>query len=79
LPGSQARRASSSHRSSGAGVESGGSCDPSYPDACLDPNAIDYDCEGGSGDGPEYVSGPIEVTGDDPYDLDRDGDGTGCD
>jgi hypothetical protein len=24
------------------------------------------------------VQGPIEVTGSDPYDLDRDGDGIGC-
>lgn len=45
---------------------------------CLDPNAEDYDCAGGSGDEPEYVSGPIEVTGSDPFDLDRDGDGSGC-
>ena len=63
---------------SGAAVESGGSCDPSYSDACLDPDAVDYDCQGGSGDGPEYVSGPIEVTGDDPFGLDRDGDGVAC-
>jgi hypothetical protein len=53
-------------------------CDPSYKGACLDPNASDYDCEGGSGDGPEYT-GPVQVVGDDHYDLDRDGDGTGCD
>jgi hypothetical protein len=53
-------------------------CDPNYEGACLDPNAYDYDCEGGSGDGPEYT-GPVEVVGDDPYDLDRDGDGVGCD
>jgi hypothetical protein len=53
-------------------------CHPSY-DPCLDPNASDYDCEGGEGDGPEYVAGPVTVTGDDPFDLDRDGDGTGCD
>jgi len=25
------------------------------------------------------VDGPITVIGDDPYDLDRDGDGTACD
>jgi hypothetical protein len=28
-------------------------CDPSYPEVCLDPYAADYDCAGGSGDGPE--------------------------
>lgn len=54
-------------------------CHPSYVGACLDPSASDYDCEGGSGDGPKYVSGPIRVVGDDPFDLDRDGDGTACD
>jgi hypothetical protein len=53
------------------------SCHPSY-DPCLDPNASDYDCEGGSGDGPEYT-GLVTVKGPDDYDLDRDGDGTGCD
>jgi hypothetical protein len=55
------------------------SCEPSYPDDCLDPDALDYDCEGGEGDGPEYVAGPVTVRGDDPFDLDRDGDGIGCD
>lgn len=65
----------------GAGGSSGGSsgCEPSYPDDCLDPNASDYDCEGGTGDGPKYVAGPITVRGSDPFDLDRDGDGAGCD
>ena len=53
-------------------------CDPSYPDVCLDPNAPDYDCAGGSGDGPRYVSGPIRVRPPDPFDLDREGDGWGC-
>jgi hypothetical protein len=33
-----------------------------------------YDCHGGSGSGPKY-SGQVRVTGSDPYDLDRDGDG----
>jgi hypothetical protein len=36
--------------------------------------ASDYDCAGGSGNGPKYT-GPVRVTGSDPYDLDRDGDG----
>jgi hypothetical protein len=53
------------------------SCDPSYKGACLDPNASDYDCEGGSGDGPEYT-GTVTVVGSDHYDLDRDGDGIAC-
>ena len=53
-------------------------CDPNYAGACLDPNSSDYDCEGGSGDGPDYT-GMVEVVGDDPYDLDRDGDGIACD
>ena len=33
---------------------------------------------GGSGDGPRYVQGPVTVTGSDPYGLDADGDGIGC-
>jgi hypothetical protein len=57
--------------------ESAASCHPSY-DPCLDPNASDYDCEGGEGDGPDYT-GLVTVNGPDDYDLDRDGDGTGCD
>lgn len=52
-------------------------CDPSYEGACLDPTASDYDCAGGSGDGPEYT-GTVTVVGDDHFDLDRDGDGVGC-
>lgn len=53
------------------------SCHPSY-DPCLDPSASDYDCEGGSGDGPMYT-GSVTVKGGDDYGLDNDGDGTGCD
>jgi hypothetical protein len=53
-------------------------CHPSYKGACLDPDASDYDCAGGSGDGPKYAEGPITVVGSDDYDLDRDGDGTAC-
>jgi hypothetical protein len=53
-------------------------CHPSYDGACLDPNASDYDCEGGSGDGPEYT-GTVAVVGPDEYDLERDNDGIACD
>jgi hypothetical protein len=54
-----------------------GDCDPNYEGTCLDPNAADYDCEGGSGDGPDYA-GPVTVVGDDHFGLDRDGDGSAC-
>ncbi len=53
-------------------------CHPSYLGACLATNAGDYDCAGGSGNGPNYVRGPIQVVGPDVFDLDRDGDGIGC-
>jgi resuscitation-promoting factor RpfB len=52
-------------------------CHPSYS-GCLNPNASDYDCAGGSGDGP-YYTGPVRVLGSDVFGLDRDGDGMGCD
>ena len=55
-----------------------GNCHPSYKGACLDPNASDYDCQGGSGNGPLYT-GRVEVVGPDDFGLDRDGDGVGCD
>jgi hypothetical protein len=53
----------------------GGGCTGGYS-PCLPP-ASDYDCAGGSGDGPEYT-GTVTVTGSDPYGLDGDGDGVGC-
>jgi hypothetical protein len=52
-------------------------CDPNYSGACV-PIASDVDCAGGSGNGPAYVTGPVKVIGVDIYDLDRDGDGWGC-
>ncbi|RPF20580.1 G5 domain-containing protein [Myceligenerans xiligouense] len=51
-------------------------CDPNYS-GCV-PIASDVDCAGGSGDGPEYVNGPVRVTGSDIYGLDADGNGVGC-
>ena len=38
----------------------------------------DIDCAGGPGDGPRFQPGPVWVGSDDPFDLDRDGDGWGC-
>jgi endonuclease YncB( thermonuclease family) len=52
-------------------------CHPSYTGACLDPSASDYDCAGGSGNGPAYT-GYVNVVGYDEYELDRDGDGAAC-
>lgn len=51
-------------------------CDPNYS-GCV-PIASDVDCAGGSGNGPEYIKGPVNVIGTDIYDLDRDGDGIAC-
>ena len=59
------------------GTKQESSCDPNYSGACV-PIASDVDCAGGSGNGPAYVTGPVTVIGTDIYDLDRDGDGTGC-
>lgn len=53
------------------------SCDPNYTGACLNPDSPDYDCAGGSGNGPDYT-GTVHVVGTDHFDLDRDGDGVGC-
>ncbi len=51
-------------------------CHPSYI-PCLTPCIGDYDCRGGSGNGPNYT-GRVQVIGWDEYGLDRDGDGIGC-
>lgn len=51
-------------------------CDPNYS-GCV-PISSDVDCLGGTGDGPAYVAGPVQVIGADIYGLDRDRDGIGC-
>lgn len=51
-------------------------CHSSYS-GCLNPNASDYDCASGSGNGP-YYTGQVQVFGYDEFDLDRDNDGWGC-
>jgi hypothetical protein len=74
----EARPAAEAEAAAAAAVQPApADCHASY-DPCLDPDASDYDCEGGEGDGPEYT-GIVTVSGPDDYDLDRDGDGTGCD
>ncbi len=52
-------------------------CHPSYKGACVPADVSDVDCASGSGDGPAYT-GRVRVVGPDVYDLDRDGDGVGC-
>lgn len=54
-------------------------CDPNYSGVCV-PVSSDVDCasSSGSGNGPDYVQGPVYVVGADIYDLDRDGDGVAC-
>lgn len=52
-------------------------CTPGYS-PCIPDLGTDVDCAGGSGNGPRYVQGPVRVTGSDPYGLDSDGDGWGC-
>ena len=49
-----------------------------YVGVCLKQGIGDYDCAGGSGNGPNYIAGPFRVVGYDEFDLDRDGDGMGC-
>jgi hypothetical protein len=53
-------------------------CDPDYIGECLKDGIGDYDCAEGSGDGPNYVYSPVEVVGADPFGLDEDGNGIGC-
>lgn len=78
LPLSDSPPSSPDPPSPGPAIEpSDPSCDPNYDGDCLDPNAFDYDCAGGTGNGSEYA-GPVEVVGDDPYGLDADGDGFAC-
>ncbi len=72
------RRVAANARAARAETQSQPSnCDASYEGACLNPDSADYDCEGGSGNGPDYT-GAVRVVGSDHFDLDRDGDGTGC-
>jgi hypothetical protein len=59
------------------GPEDAGGDDCQGYDPCITPGD-DVDCEGGSGDGPRYVNGPVYVSGSDPYGLDSDGDGVAC-
>ena len=47
---------------------------------CIPNVGADYDCGGGGGDGPYFTPLGVvyTVTGADPYNLDHDNDGLGC-
>ena len=64
----------------GGGGGGGGNCTPGYSPCLVYHGGADYDCYGGSGNGPYYTAPGVvyRVTGSDPYDLDGDGDGRGC-
>lgn len=53
-------------------------CHPSYVGRCVPVGVDDVDCDGGSGNGPYYVRGPLTVSGPDVYGLDQDHDGRAC-
>jgi len=55
----------------------GSGCHPSYTGGCLGQGIGDYDCIGGSGNGPNYT-GLVQVVGYDEFALDADNDGWGC-
>jgi hypothetical protein len=55
-------------------------CTPGYSPCLVYHGGADYDCYGGEGDGP-YLTEPgvtYRVTGSDPYDLDGNNNGLGC-
>lgn len=67
--------------SSGSGSGGAGAgCTDGYSPCLPDHGGADYDCGGGSGNGPYYTAIGVTytVTGYDPYGLDADGDGLGC-
>jgi hypothetical protein len=70
------------HATSGGGGGGGGSvtCTPGYSPCLTYHGGADYDCAGGSGNGPYYTKpgDTYRVTGSDPYGLDADNDGYGC-
>jgi resuscitation-promoting factor RpfB len=55
-------------------------CTPGYSPCLIYHGGADYDCYGGSGNGPYYTAPGVvyRVTGYDPYGLDADHNGWGC-
>ena len=67
------------HHHADAGGGGGEGCTAGYS-PCLPLGPSDYDCYGGGGDGPAYTEPGVtyDVTGSNPYGLDADNDGRGC-
>jgi hypothetical protein len=55
-------------------------CTAGYSPCLVYHGGADYDCAGGGGNGPYFTKAGVtyRVTGSDPYRLDSDGDGKGC-
>ena len=55
-------------------------CTSGYSPCLVYHGGADYDCYGGSGNGPYYTEPGVvyTVSGSDPYDLDADNNGSGC-
>ena len=64
----------------GGGGGGGGSCTPGYSPCLVYHGGADYDCYGGGGNGPYYTKPGVvySVTGSDPYGLDGNNNGLGC-
>ena len=63
-----------------SGSGGGGDCTPGYSPCLPYRGGQDYDCYGGSGNGPYFTAPGVTytVTGGDPYRLDGNGDGKAC-
>ena len=56
-------------------------CHTAYSGVCFDAAALDVDCAGGEGDGPVFTTATnfaLTSITNDPFELDRDHDGMGC-
>jgi hypothetical protein len=71
---------SCSKTTGGGGGGGSGNCTPGYSPCLVYHGGADYDCYGGGGNGPYYTQPGVtyHVTGSDPYDLDSNHNGLGC-
>lgn len=74
----EARQREAEERKATEEIERAQACDPNYEGECLKDGIGDYDCAGGSGNGPNYVYSEVRVVGVDVFGLDANGNGIGC-